>query len=267
MNERSTEAPTRTIGDHIGDASAAARQAPTPGAGSTGETTTDQAREVVAAARGGAAETLSEAKGQAGEVLHEAKAQARTVVEDAKREVHAQASQQTERAAEGLRSLAGQVRALAEGRASEAGIAGDYARRLGERVSEVADRMERGGLDGVLGDVRRFARRRPGTFLVGAAAVGFAAGRLLRAGAAQGADGPGAELAPHPAGPSAPMVPAPMNAPPVTAPDRSGLPSQHAPAPPLSTSGAPPVGPAPVTPTPPPPAPPVGSRPGVGGAR
>jgi hypothetical protein len=145
-----------------------------------------QAKDVANTARSSAAETMTEARGQATEVLQEAKTQAHTMVDDAKREVRAQADQQTGRAAQGLRGLAGQVHALAEGRPEQAGVAGDYARRIGERVSELAERMENGGLDGMLDDARRFARRRPGTFLLSAAALGFAAGRLLRAGAGNG---------------------------------------------------------------------------------
>ena len=48
----------------------------------------------------------------------------------------------------------------------------------------LASRMEQGGAQGVVDDVTRFARRRPGAFLAGAAGVGFVVGRLVRAGAA-----------------------------------------------------------------------------------
>ena len=126
---------------------------------------------------------MSEAKDKAGEVLQEAKTQARNVVDDLKRDAHEQASRQTGRAADGLRGLAQQLGALVEGRPGDAGLAGDYARRLGDRVSDVAERVERGGFDGVVRDVRRYARQRPGTFLLGAAVLGFATGRVLRAGA------------------------------------------------------------------------------------
>jgi hypothetical protein len=44
--------------------------------------------------------------------------------------------------------------------------------------------MEQGGAQGVVDDVTRFARRRPGVFLAGAAGMGFVVGRLVRAGAA-----------------------------------------------------------------------------------
>jgi hypothetical protein len=91
--------------------------------------------------------------------------------------------------------------------------------------------------------------------------VGFAAGRLLRAGASQAhANGPPASIPPSGAGPSAPSVGGPMSTPSVAAYEQPGLPGAHAP--------TPPVGPAPVPPVPPvPPAPPLASRPGPGVAR
>jgi hypothetical protein len=51
-----------------------------------------------------------------------------------------------------------------------------------------AERLESGGLEGVLRDVSSYARRRPGMFLLSAAGVGFLAGRLTRA-ARAGSDG------------------------------------------------------------------------------
>ncbi len=187
--------------------------------------------DVAATARSGGADALSEAKGQAGEVLHEAKSQVRNVAEDLKHDAHQQASRQTERAAEGLRGLAQQIGALVDGRPAEAGMAGDYARRLGDRVTAVAERMEDGGVDGMLQDVRRFARRRPGTFLLGAAVVGFAAGRVLRAGAqGQQGNGNGSSL---PAGQASPAMPRPAAA---------AFAQPAVPADPILAPGAPPVG-------------------------
>ena len=49
-----------------------------------------------------------------------------------------------------------------------------------QAVERLATRLDQGGLDAVTGDVRRWARRSPGSFLLGAAALGFLAGRLAR---------------------------------------------------------------------------------------
>jgi hypothetical protein len=47
-------------------------------------------------------------------------------------------------------------------------------------VERLGTRLDDGGIDAVMGDVRRWARRSPGSFLLGAAALGFVAGRVAR---------------------------------------------------------------------------------------
>ena len=59
---------------------------------------------------------------------------------------------------------------------------GDTQRKLG--VVRVV--TARAGPDGVLQDVRRFARRRPGMFLLAAGVTGFAIGRVVKAGGMSG---------------------------------------------------------------------------------
>jgi hypothetical protein len=157
--------------------------------------------EVAGTATEGARQVASEASRQAGQLAQEALSSARTLVGEATGSLREQAGQQTERAASGLRSLSDQVRALAEGRTEEAGAAGDYARQAGEKLQHVADRLESGGLEGALSDLQSFARRRPGVFLLGAVAAGFAVGRLARgAQAANGDGGRGSGSASLPAG-------------------------------------------------------------------
>src|SRR2546425_369299 len=77
------------------------------------------------------------------------------------------------------------------GRVEEAGAVADYVRRAGDQVCRVADHIERRGVEGVLNDAQDFARRRPGAFLLGCTAAGFAVGRLIRGGAVSsgGSDG------------------------------------------------------------------------------
>jgi len=149
------------------------------------------ARQVAATAGQGTEEVVGEVRSQAANVLGDATSQARDVVREARSEMRQQASQQTDRVAQGLRTLAGQVEALRNGNPDEAGPVVDYVRQAGDKIQALAGRMESGGLDGIADDVRRFARRRPGTFLVGAAVAGFAVGRLLRS--STGGDGSGVD--------------------------------------------------------------------------
>ena len=145
--------------------------------------------EVAGTATEGAKQVASEATRQAGQLTQEALESARGLVTEATGSLREQAGQQTERVASGVRSLSDQVRALAEGRPGEAGPAADYVRQAGEKLQEVADRLESGGIEGALSDLQGFARRRPGVFLLGAAAAGFAVGRLVRGAQAAKAEG------------------------------------------------------------------------------
>jgi hypothetical protein len=65
------------------------------------------------------------------------------------------------------------------------------------RLDQVVERLGNGGFDGMVNDVQRFARRRPALFLVGAAALGLAVGRLIRAGAVPHATDQEADSQPH----------------------------------------------------------------------
>jgi hypothetical protein len=55
-----------------------------------------------------------------------------------------------------------------------------YVRDAQRRVQSIAARLEEGGPQGIIDDVGSFARRRPGTFLLCAAALGFVVGRTIR---------------------------------------------------------------------------------------
>jgi hypothetical protein len=71
-----------------------------------------------------------------------------------------------------------QLRKMAE--SADGGVLVDLAHNAATRLDGVASRVERDGIDGLLDDVRSYARRRPGTFLVAAGVAGFVVGRLAR---------------------------------------------------------------------------------------
>lgn len=146
----------------------------------TASTAAAKTSEVAGTAKEGTKQVASEASHQAGQVAQEASAQARELVGQARNELRDQASQQTGRAVEKMRTLSEQVQALTDGRPEEAGPVGDYARQAGDKLQQVASRLDEGGLDTLFEDAKGFARRRPGAFLAGAAVAGFAMGRMLR---------------------------------------------------------------------------------------
>ena len=73
-----------------------------------------------------------------------------------------------------------QLVALADGRPESAGPLAGYLYDAEDQVRRLASRLEQGGPQGVIDDVTRFARRRPGLFLTGAMAAGFLVGRAMR---------------------------------------------------------------------------------------
>ncbi len=150
---------------------------------STGRAVADQAEHLATRAGDRAGTVAAEVGDQAQAVMRDAQGHAREVMDRTRQDIEQQAEQRSGQAADGLRSLAGNVRALAEGRPDEAGPLVHYLHDAGDRLGGVADRFEQGP-QAVLGDVRSFARRRPIAFLGICGALGFVAGRLARAGAA-----------------------------------------------------------------------------------
>ena len=145
-----------------------------------GSTAAQETRAVASTAMDDAKQVADQAREQTSRVASEVSSQARSALERARDDVRSQADLQTERIAESLRSLAGQVQALLDGRTKDAGQLPDLARQASEQLQSFASRLSDGGVDGMLDQTRRFARRRPGVFLAGAVAAGFASGRLFR---------------------------------------------------------------------------------------
>lgn len=120
------------------------------------------------------------ARDKADAVKGEAAQQTRRIANEARDAARRQANEQTSRAASALQRTGDQLQALADGRSDETGPLGSYVEQAATRVHSWAELMESRGIDGLLDDVQRFARRRPGAFLIGAAAAGLVAGRLAR---------------------------------------------------------------------------------------
>jgi hypothetical protein len=171
-----TSATTSSSGDHPDSKAAVATQAAKEQAADVASGAVDKGKEVAGQAASGATAVASEAKGQAQELVHRTR-----------QELMDQAGSRGQQAAGGLRTLSDQLVALGEGRTNEAGRLPEYLEQARTKATELADRLEQGGPQGVLDDVTGFARRRPGLFLVGAVGAGFLVGRLIRSGAASGA--------------------------------------------------------------------------------
>jgi hypothetical protein len=130
-------------------------------------------------ARDEASRVKDEAQREAGHVMDEAKEQGRQLYNEAKDRIEAEAQQQTNRAAQGIRSFSGDLRSMAEQADAET-PASSWARQGAGQLEAFANRIEDGGFEGLVDDVSRFARRNPGTFLAIAVGAGVLAGRVMR---------------------------------------------------------------------------------------
>jgi len=155
--------------------------------GSGGSSAGDKA----AAAGENAKAVAQEATTQVKNVAQQAKTQLTGLMGQTKDEVRQQAQAKGEQAASGLRTLSQQLEALANGRPQEAGQLTSYLDDARERVMGFASSLEQRGPQGLLQDVSRYARRKPGSFLLMAGVAGFFAGRLVRAGVAANSESDG----------------------------------------------------------------------------
>jgi hypothetical protein len=117
---------------------------------------------------------------QASEVGSQVSTVADRLVDDAKAQLRGRAETQLGQLAESLDLLHRQTRALAQGEVNQAGPLVDFVQEGADWLGDLAERIHKGGLDGVVVDLKRFARKRPVVFLSGSALAGLAIGRLLR---------------------------------------------------------------------------------------
>lgn len=157
-----------------------------PASGQPGGSTTgaakDQAAQVGQTAKEAGGQVASTAKEEARNVAGEARNQARDLMQQTQSQVREQAGAQKAKAAGGLRSLGEELRALAQGQQAEAGTGrvSGLADQAADAVNQFASWLDAREPGDLLEEVRDFARRRPGAFLLGAAAAGVVAGRLTR---------------------------------------------------------------------------------------
>ena len=184
----------------------------TTGAGagpSTGQSSTQTAKDEAAnighSAKEATGQVASTATEQAKDVALETKRQAKDLIGQAGTQVTEQAGAQKEKAVGGLRSIADELRSMAEGNGAQSGMAGDLARQAAEKAQEFAGWLDQRDPGSLLDEIRQLARRKPGAFLVGAALAGVAAGRLTRgavaaSGSSDAPQGVGTGYAPTPIG-------------------------------------------------------------------
>jgi hypothetical protein len=139
----------------------------------------DEAANVSQSARAAAGSVTSTAAEQARNVAEETRQQAADLLGEARSQIQEQVSGQQRKAAQSLHTLAGQLSDMAA-KNGDASMATRLAEEAANRVHGAAAWLDGREPGDLLGEVRDFARRRPGTFLLGAALAGVLAGRMTR---------------------------------------------------------------------------------------
>lgn len=144
-------------------------------------TAKEQTSQVAGTAKEQAAGVAGTAKEQALDVAQDAAGQARNLLDELRRNVRDQVGTQRSSLAQTLDGYANELRQMAE-RSESDGPATEAVRQIATRLGDVKAYLDGDG--DVAADVRRFARRRPGAFLLACAAAGVVAGRATRGAAA-----------------------------------------------------------------------------------
>ncbi|MFJ4209491.1 hypothetical protein ACIPY2_13650 [Paenarthrobacter sp. NPDC089675] len=165
------------------DTSTTGYQTGTSGSGTSGSGTVETAKQEAAGvadtAKDAASGVVDTAKDEAANVAHEVKLNARQLLTQTKGELTDQAATQQQRVAEGLRSISDELSTMANA-SNNGGVATDLVQQAAERSSSIAHWLENRDPGSLLNEVKSFARRRPGAFLLLAAGAGVLAGRLGR---------------------------------------------------------------------------------------
>ncbi|MFC8310420.1 hypothetical protein ACFUMJ_12030 [Streptomyces olivaceus] len=160
------------------------------GAGATKQKVRTETSATAGEAKQAASQVAGTAAEQARGVAGEARQQAGSALGDLRSRAMGEADEQTRRAAGRLRQWSSDLSGLAAHARDDSPARGLVA-QAADTGSRAADYLEEQGVEGLVGDLQHFARRRPGAFLGGALLAGLAVGRLGKAAQASGNDGDG----------------------------------------------------------------------------
>lgn len=142
----------------------------------------ERAVDTVAEVDAGAMYVAGVAGEEVGHVAQDVKSAARGFFDETKMQLADQASTQQRRAAQALRGTGDELMGLASGTTTgSGGMATSAVRSLGQQTRRAADWLEQREPADVVREVRGFARRHTGAFVMIALGVGIVAGRLTKA--------------------------------------------------------------------------------------
>lgn len=160
---------------------------PSAGSGVTG-TARDEAGQLKETSADAARQVAGTVKEKASDVTSDVRLQTQRLAGQTRDQLVEQASQQKDRATQSLRSVGDELRGMAEH--GESGLGAQLAQHGAKFTDQAADYLQQHEPGDLLDEVRGYARRKPGTFLLVAVAAGVVAGRLTRALAAGGTEAP-----------------------------------------------------------------------------
>jgi gas vesicle protein len=150
---------------------------------SSAETTTqqikDQTKAVGESAMQAGGDLVQSAKEQGREVAAETGRQVKQLFGQVRSEVTDQARVQQRRVADGLYSVANEAARIAD-QGGESGPVTQVVREASGQIMQAGQWLENREPGHVLNELKSYARRHPGAFLVGAAVLGVVAGRLAK---------------------------------------------------------------------------------------
>lgn len=135
-------------------------------------------QEVARHAQQAAGDVVSTGRDQARVVASETADQVKNAVQDMRTRVADQAEQQARRVAQQLSRIADELSGMADDRSDS--MTAPAIRQVADTSRQAAGFLENRGAQGMLDSVQDYARRKPGTFLLGAAVAGFLVGRVAK---------------------------------------------------------------------------------------
>jgi hypothetical protein len=116
---------------------------------------------------------------EARSVADDARDQARQLIDETMQQVNEHSTVQRDRLVDLLRALSSDLREMAD-KSQSNGVATSLVQQGADRADDLSSRLDGHELSDLVAEVRGFARRRPGAFLLGALAAGLVAGRFAR---------------------------------------------------------------------------------------
>jgi hypothetical protein len=196
-----------------------------PGSGSTADVVGDEAAHAGQSAEDAGDRIAQTAAAQARELAAETTQQARELLEQGRQQLREQVALQQEKVASRLVTVADELREMAHG--SGSAPVRELACQSAEQLDQLASWLKDYQADDLLVKARRFARRRRGAFVLGAALAGVVAGRLTSSGIAAMRQSDDTGSTPQPTTPPSP----PPGPPPPASPPRSVTSSPPVPTP------------------------------------